>query len=197
MVAATKGSAGKVQGTVLDVVDTPAFHTWLNDIGPIDIFVPTVSAMSLDWDATLAIDIKATVALAESAIPHLSESNHAAITYIGSKASSLAAPGSSPYGAAKAAMAHYMKSLSARLLPTIRVNTVSPGDTLSDGGLWDKVQREEPERYLAVVRRNPMRRLATPDEIARVVAFISSPAASFVSGANWYVDGGSTSHVQI
>ncbi len=197
MVAATNGSAGKVQGTVLDVVDTPAFHTWLNDIGPIDIFVPNVSALSLDWDATLAIDIKATVALTESAIPHLSGSNHAAITYIGSKASSLAAPGSSPYGAAKAAMAHYMKSMSARLLPTIRVNTVSPGDTLSDGGLWDKVQREEPEHYLAVVQRNPMRRLATPDEIARVVAFISSPAASFVSGANWYVDGGSTSHVQI
>ena len=197
MVAATNGSAGKVQGTVLDVVDTPAFHTWLNDIGPIDIFVPNVSALSLDWDATLAIDIKSTVALTESAIPHLSGSNHAAITYIGSKASSLAAPGSSPYGAAKAAMAHYMKSMSARLLPTIRVNTVSPGDTLSDGGLWDKVQREEPERYLAVVQRNPMRRLATPDEIARVVAFISSPAASFVSGANWYVDGGSTSHVQI
>ena len=197
MVAATNGSAGKVQGTVLDVVDTPAFHTWLNDIGPIDIFVPNVSALSLDWDATLAIDIKATVALTESASPHLSGSNHAAITYIGSKASSLAAPGSSPYGAAKAAMAHYMKSMSARLLPTIRVNTVSPGDTLSDGGLWDKVQREEPERYLAVVQRNPMRRLATPDEIARVVAFISSPAASFVSGANWYVDGGSTSHVQI
>ena len=197
MVAATNGSAGKVQGTVLDVVDTPAFHTWLNDIGPIDIFVPNVSALSLDWDATLAIDIKATVALTESAIPHLSGSNHAAITYIGSKASSLAAPGSSPYGAAKAAMAHYMKSMSARLLPTIRVNTVSPGDTLSDGGLWDKVQREEPEHYLAVVQRNPMRRLATPDEIARVVAFISSPAASFVSGANWYVEGGSTSHVQI
>ena len=197
MVAATNGSAGKVQGIVLDVVDTPAFQTWLNDIGQIDIFVPAVSALSLDWDATLAIDIKATVALTESAIPHLSGSKHAAITYIGSKASSLAAPGSAPYGAAKAAMAHYMKSLSARLLPSIRVNTVSPGDTLSDGGLWDKVKREEPERYMSVVQRNPMRRLATPDEIARVVAFISSPAASFVSGANWYVDGGSTPHVQI
>jgi NAD(P)-dependent dehydrogenase (short-subunit alcohol dehydrogenase family) len=94
-------------------------------------------------------------------------------------------------------MAHYMKSLSARLLPSIRVNTVSPGDTLSDGGLWDKVKREEPERYMSVVQRNPMGRLASPDEVARVVAFISSPAASFVSGANWYVDGGSTPHVQI
>ena len=41
-----------------------------------------------------------------------------------------------------------------------------------------------------------MQRLADPNEIARVVAFISSPAASFVSGANWYVDGGSAAHVQ-
>jgi len=197
MVAAMNGSAGKVQGTVLDVADTPAFQAWLNDIGPIDVFVPAVSALALDWDTTLAIDIKATVALTEAVIPQLSRSEHAAITYIGSKASSLAAPGSSSYGAAKAAMAHYMKSLSVRLLPSVRVNTVSPGDTLSEGGLWDKVKRDEPKRYLSVVQRNPMRRLATPDEIARVVAFISSPAASFVSGANWYVDGGSTLHVQI
>ncbi|MCZ8501145.1 SDR family oxidoreductase [Vibrio lentus] len=41
-----------------------------------------------------------------------------------------------------------------------------------------------------------MGRLANPDEVANVVTFISSPAASFVSGANWYVDGASTSHVQ-
>jgi len=46
------------------------------------------------------------------------------------------------------------------------------------------------------VKRNPMGRLASADEIARVVAFVSSPAASFVSGANWYVDGGSIAHVQ-
>lgn len=39
--------------------------------------------------------------------------------------------------------------------------------------------------------------LATPEEVARVVAFVSSPAAGFVAGANWYVDGGSVSHVQI
>lgn len=93
-------------------------------------------------------------------------------------------------------MVHYMKSLATRLLPTIRVNTVSPGDTLFDGGLWDRVSREEPEAFEKVIKRNPMRRLATAEEIARVVAFISSPTASFVAGANWYVDGGSVNHVQ-
>ena len=66
-----------------------------------------------------------------------------------------------------------------------------------DGGLWDRVQRHEPEVFARVLARNPMQRLASPGEIARVVAFVSSPAASFVAGANWYVDGGSTAHVQL
>ena len=94
-------------------------------------------------------------------------------------------------------MAHYMKSLSSRLLPNVRVNTVSPGDTLSPGGLWDQVRIKDPEAYQSVLNRNPLRRLANPEEIASVVAFVSSPAASFVAGANWYVDGGSITHVQL
>jgi NAD(P)-dependent dehydrogenase (short-subunit alcohol dehydrogenase family) len=83
-----------------------------------------------------------------------------------------------------------------RLLPGVRVNTVSPGDTLCEGGLWDRVRTQDPGTYGKVLQRNPMQRLATPEEIARVVAFVSSPAASFVAGANWYVDGGSVNHVQ-
>jgi len=76
------------------------------------------------------------------------------------------------------------------------VNTVSPGDTLFEGGLWDQERKNNPENFKTVVQRNPLGRLATPEEIARVVAFISSPSASFVAGANWYVDGNSTNHVQ-
>jgi NAD(P)-dependent dehydrogenase (short-subunit alcohol dehydrogenase family) len=107
----------------------------------------------------------------------------------------MAAPRSASYGAAKAAMAHYMKSLSARLLPAIRVNTVSPGDTLVDGGFWDRIRQQDTAAFERAVARNPLGRLATPQEIARVVVFLSSPAASFVAGSNWYVDGGSTQHV--
>jgi NAD(P)-dependent dehydrogenase (short-subunit alcohol dehydrogenase family) len=101
------------------------------------------------------------------------------------------------YGAAKAAVIHYMKSLSLRLLPAVRVNVVSPGDTLFEGSVWDKVRLRDPEAFGEFVNRTLMKRLAGPEEIARVVAFVSSPAASFVAGANWYVDGGSVSHVQL
>ena len=93
-------------------------------------------------------------------------------------------------------MAHYMKSLALRLLPTVRVNTVSPGDTLSPGGLWDRVRLGEPELFQTVVQRNPLKCLAAPEEIGRVAVFVSSRAASFVRGDNWYVDGGSTNHMQ-
>jgi 3-oxoacyl-[acyl-carrier protein] reductase len=193
---AMTGLPGRVSARALDVCDTAALRDWLAALGGFDIFVPNVSALSGDWEQAIRSDIRATVDATEAAVPWLQRSPQAAITYIGSKAGSLAAPNSAAYGAAKAALAHYMKSLSTRLLPGVRVNTVSPGDTLVVDGFWDRVRREEPEVFDRVLQRNPLQRLATPEEIARVVAFVSSPAASFVAGANWYVDGGSTAHVQ-
>lgn len=180
----------------MDVTHEADFKAWLEALGAFDIFIANVSALSGAWEDALQTDIRATVSATEAALPFLLQSPHGALTYIGSKAGSLAAPKSAAYGAAKAAMAHYMKSLSGRLLPTVRVNTVSPGDTLVQEGFWDRVRQHEPELFEAALQRNPMQRLATAEEIARVVAFVSSPAASFVAGANWYVDGGSTSHVQ-
>lgn len=187
---------GTVTAQSLDVTQSSPLQAWLDSLGRFDIFVANVSALSGDWDAALSTDIRATVATVEAALPFLQRSPHGALTYIGSKAGALAAPHGAAYGAAKAAMAHYMKSLALRLLPGVRVNTVSPGDTLCKGGLWDRVRTQEPGTFDKVLQRNPMQRLATPEEIARVVAFVSSPAASFVAGANWYVDGGSVNHVQ-
>ncbi|UTH73494.1 SDR family oxidoreductase [Chromobacterium sp. IIBBL 290-4] len=189
--------SAKVVGERLDVTDAQASADWLNRVGDFDFFIPNVSALSGAWEQSLAVDIRATVAVTELAIPHLQRSPCAAITYIGSKAGSLAAPNSAAYGASKAAMAHYMKSLAAQYAPRVRVNVVSPGDTLAEGGLWDKVREEDPDTYAKVLARNPLGRLAAPEEIARVVVFLSSPVASFVTGANWYVDGGSIAHVQI
>jgi NAD(P)-dependent dehydrogenase (short-subunit alcohol dehydrogenase family) len=186
---------GAVRARALDITDQERFEDWMGTLGAIDIFIPNVSALSGEWNAAFETDIRATARTTEAVVPVLLRSEHGAITYIGSKASSLAGAGA--YGAAKAAMAYYMKSLSLRLLPTVRVNVVSPGDTLFEGGVWDSLRLQNPGAYAAAVERNPMKRLAGPEEIARVVAFVSSPAASFVAGANWYVDGGSVGHVQL
>lgn len=191
------GRPGAVCGSSVDVTDGGALRRWIAEVGAFDILVANVSALADDWTETLRTDVLGTVALVDAALPVLRQSRHAAITFVGSKTASYAAPHSPPYGAMKAAMAHYMKSLSAQLAPGIRVNVVSPGDTLFAGGYWDRVRAQDPAAFARTVARNPLGRLGTADEVARVVAFISSPVASFVAGANWYVDGGSVSHVQI
>ena len=115
-----RGLPGKVTGRVLEVQDGQAFGQWLVELGRLDVVVLNVSALSADWTEALMLDVQATVACAEASIPWLLQSDAAAISYIGSKAGSLAAPNSAAYGAAKAAMAHFMKSLSSRLLPRVR-----------------------------------------------------------------------------
>lgn len=197
MVASAAGLPGRVAGTALDVNDRAAVAAWIGGLGGFDILVANVSALSPDWAPAIATDIEASVHLIDCALPGLQQSAHAAITYVSSKAASIAVPRAVGYGAAKAAMAHYMKSLSLRLLPQVRVNVVSPGDTFIEGGYWDKVRTEDPASFARILAGNPMGRYATADEVARVVAFVSSPAASFVAGANWHVDGGSTQQVQL
>jgi NAD(P)-dependent dehydrogenase (short-subunit alcohol dehydrogenase family) len=183
---------GAVAGTAIDVTDQAALLDWLDQVAPFDILIANVSAMSEQWPAALATDITATVALIEAALPRMVRGG--AITYVGSKVSGYATPGYEAYGAVKAAVTHYIKSVAARLPDTgIRANVVAPGDTFCPGGWWDRVP---PEMLEATIRANPLGRLAEAAEIARVIAFISSPAASFVSGATWYVDGGATPQVQ-
>lgn len=191
------GEGRLVGGTALDVRDPPAVRAWLAAVGAFDIFVPNVSALADDWTTTIATDVTATIEATEAAARIVRRSAHGAITFIGSKTASYAAPHSPAYAAMKAGMAHYMKSLSLQLMPAVRVNVVSPGDILFPGGYWDGVRLRSPSLFEATERRNPLGRMGTAEEVARVVAFISSPAASFVTGSNWYVDGGSVSHVQI
>ena len=101
------------------------------------------------------------------------------------------------YGTMKAALFFYMKSLARHVAPMgIRANVVSPGTVLFPGGYWDKVRLDDPKGFQENVDFNPMGRMGTPEEIANVVVFLSSPMAGFVSGTNVVVDGTATMRVQ-
>jgi NAD(P)-dependent dehydrogenase (short-subunit alcohol dehydrogenase family) len=187
---------GKAAGSSVDVADRAAVAAWLDAVGPFDIAVANASALSGDWQRAVEVDLHGTLNLIEEAGARLTDGG--ALTYIASKAAGMATPGAPAYGAIKAAMTHVAKTKAVELVARgVRVNVVSPGDTFVVGGFWDRVREAAPDAYAATIAANPLGRLAEPAEIARVVAFISSPAASFVSGANWHVDGGATQHVRL
>ncbi len=176
------------------------FVDWAADVlGGLDIVVSNVSAAAgPDWEASCAVDLIGADALIRAGLARMEDDVDANIVCIGSRAGSVAAPRIPAYAAVKAATVSMVKSLSREVARRgIRANVVSPGDIIFPGGTWDEARQADGKLWQAIVRENPFRRLGTPQEIANVVAFVSSPRASFISGANILVDGGATSGLQI
>jgi len=96
------------------------------------------------------------------------------------------------YNAVKAAEISLGKAMALQLAKdNIRVNSVAPGSISFEGGTWWKRQQEDPQGIAEFVKREiPSGRFGTADEVGRVVAFLSSPAASWITGACIPVDGG-------
>jgi 3-oxoacyl-[acyl-carrier protein] reductase len=95
------------------------------------------------------------------------------------------------YGSAKAAEIFLSSALALELGPArIRVNTVCPGSILFPGGGWERFQQRDPESFQKFQTEEfPPGRLGTPEEVARVVTFVASPAGSWINGAMIPVDG--------
>ncbi len=195
-----------VTGNVADVGNTEQLATWIDtsadNLGGLDIAVANVSALSGapdedSWRIAMEIDMLGTVRTVEAALPHLERSEAASIVAVSSTAALEAFGGPRPYNAIKAAVINYMSNLATSLAAKrIRVNTVSPGTIYFDDGVWGDRKREQPEIYEAALANNPLGRMGTPAEVANAVAFVSSPAASFMTGSNIVVDGGFTRRVQ-
>jgi 3-oxoacyl-[acyl-carrier protein] reductase len=78
----------------------------------------------------------------------------------------------------------------------VRVNMVSPGSIYEEGNTWGREHKANSERYKQTLAKNPMGRMGTPQEVAACVVFLAGTPASFVSGANFIVDGAITTRVQ-
>lgn len=185
-------------GATLDVRDGEAVRRWVthsaDELGGIDIVVSNVSAAAADWQLMYSTDVMGTVALVEAALPFLQKSPCGSIVAIASRA---AYTGRGPYAAMKCALNSYIKGISDQLAPQgIRANVVSPGDIYFKEGYWHRVEQEDPALWAEAQVRNKMGRLGQPEEVARVVAFVASPAASFMSGANVRVDGAGSPSTQ-
>jgi 3-oxoacyl-[acyl-carrier protein] reductase len=197
--ASSEESSGtQLFGEALDMRDAARVRQWVDDsasrLGGIDLVVSNASALSDDWADLVEVDLLGAKNLIDASLPHLRGSAAPSITAIGS---ALAYTGDGAYAAIKCALISYVKNVSEEHAhDRIRANVISPGDIYFDGGLWDRHRVQDPDLWVAALERNRLGRLGTPDEVARVVAFIASPAASFVSGANIRVDGAGTRSTQ-
>jgi 3-oxoacyl-[acyl-carrier protein] reductase len=196
-----RGSAAAV-----DVADGPALATWcrsvIEEFGGLDIVVANVSALAIgqdeeSWQKSFATDMMGTVRLVDAAMPALEKSRAGAIVTISSVSGREIDFAAGPYGTFKAALVHYTQGLAYQLAAkSIRANTVSPGNTYFEGGVWQAIETGNPELFKSALALNPTGRMGTPQEMANAAVFLASPAASFISGTNLVVDGALTRGVQ-
>jgi 3-oxoacyl-[acyl-carrier protein] reductase len=205
-VATLSATGVRATGRALDVADGPALQQWVKDVaaefGGIDIVVSNVSALAIgqdeaSWQAEFSTDMMGTVRTVDAAMPFLEQSNAGSIVVIASVSGREVDFAAGPYGVFKAALIHYAKGLSFQLAAkNIRVNALSPGNTYFPGGVWQKIEQGNPDLFAQAMALNPTGRMGKPEEMARAVVFLASPAASFITGTNLVVDGALTRGVQ-
>ncbi|SMF79169.1 NAD(P)-dependent dehydrogenase, short-chain alcohol dehydrogenase family [Tistlia consotensis] len=196
----------RATGRALDVGDGPALKAWVaaaaEELGGLDIVVPNVSALAIAqneeaWKSEFEVDLMGAVRAVEAAMPWLERSEAASIVIISSVSGREIDFAAGPYGTMKAALIHYAQGLAFQLAGKgIRANTVSPGNTYFEGGVWNQIETGNPALYREALALNPTGRMGRPEEMARGVVFLASPAASFVTGTNLVIDGALTRGVQ-
>jgi 3-oxoacyl-[acyl-carrier protein] reductase len=172
--------------------------------GRLDVLVNNVGGTDIrrledltdaDWQTSFELNLMSAVRATRAALPGMRERASGTIVNVSSTAAKRPSTGMPDYSVMKAAMLSFSRLVADLYAKDgIRCNAVTPGPTatatwLADGGLADQ-QGERGQVLAKVAAGRPLGRLAQPEEIAAVIAFLCSPRSSYVTGAAWSADGG-------
>ena len=192
-------SMGQVVGSAVDAGDLSQVEGWISSsaeqLGGIDIYVHNTSGKPQrkleDWVNNHNIDLVSLVGGVAAAKEALADGGGSVISIGTSAVGEHFASGSGSYSAFKAAVTNWTLG-QAQVLGAqgIRCNVVSPGPIMVEGGDWDGIRQGMPEFFEATQKTHPGGDIGEPQDVANAVAFLASPAAKHVNGANLTVDGG-------
>jgi NAD(P)-dependent dehydrogenase (short-subunit alcohol dehydrogenase family) len=188
------------RGDIRFSADIEAFHRdAVAKLGPVTGLVNNagrnsnadpVTMTEAQWDEFMSVDLKSAWLCARVVLPGMIAARKGSIVNIASVHADHTFPGYFPYAAAKSGLVGLTRSLALEVgQHQIRVNALSPGWT-ETFLVAEYFARNPPAMRQQVLDVHPMGRIASPAEIANCAAFLLSDEASFVTGANWRVDGG-------
>ena len=183
-VSIEEGATALVRGTIeafgrLDVL--------VNNAG-MSAAIPTLE-LDLDrWQKVVDLNMTSVFLCSREAARHMLEAGRGSIINTASIISFASFPRRLAYGATKAAVVQMTRIMAAEWAPKIRVNAVAPGYVRTE--MTEKLQAEGRIDFEAIKRRTPLRRMATPDELAGAYVFLAGDEAGFITGETVVVDGG-------
>lgn len=142
------------------------------------------------FDSIINVNFKGAYFTLSKFIPILKDG--ASVVFLSSNTASMPGPGSSIYSSSKTALNSVMRSAALELAPRkIRVNSVSPGPTETE--VMNKVGLDTTTVKSimdVVIEKVPLKQMGTSEDVAKMVAYLSSDAAKFITGADFIMDGG-------
>jgi NAD(P)-dependent dehydrogenase (short-subunit alcohol dehydrogenase family) len=188
-VAAHTGEASAVANLVEQAVKTyGGIDILVNNAATNPHFGPILTAEESHWDKILDVNVKGYFRMAKACVASMQARGGGKIINMASVAGLEPQPMMGVYSVSKAAVLMLTKVLAAELaLLNIQVNAIAPGfvKTKFSAALW-----QNPQINQAVLNSIPQKRMAEPDEIAGMAVYLASPAASFVTGSTFSIDGG-------